>query len=343
MLVFGFIFDIFTFKTLNIRTAFILLGVHAIVVGICIVYLNGFDEGLYQKKANKHPFLYVRQIAPLFLQFSMGALLSAVMIFYLFSGSLFVSWPFLVIVLFLMVSNELFRDYYLDPKVQLSVYYLVLFALGALILPFILKSIDIVVFVLAGVIAMGSVYVLYRILRLLVPPISREEPILIYSIGSIFAGMIGMYIINIIPPIPLAVRDIGVYQNISVDQGTYRMSAQEQGWREKVVPGQTIYLVNGDPLFIYSAIFAPNQLQMDIVHVWDWYDVNTKQWKTMDMLGFRIIGGRTDGFRGYSKKNSLREGDWRVSVTTQRGQVLGRIRFTLKYTDVPVNVIQLIK
>ena len=339
MLVFGFLFDLITFKTLNIRTAFFILGVQASIVAVCIVFLQAFDDGQHTKKYTKWLY-YMRAIAPLLLQFSMGALLSAVMIFYLFSGALSVSWPFYIMIAFLMLSNELFRDYYLQPKVQLTVYYLVLFALVALVLPFWIKYINVFVFALAGLLAMALIYVLYRVLRLLVPAISQEEPVLIILIGLSFGGMLGLYLTNIIPPIPLSVRAIGVYHEVTSVRDAYVVTAEVEPWQERLIPGQTMRIVRGAPLFVYSAIFAPSQLQTNIVHIWEWYDEEQREWKTMDTLGFRISGGRDDGFRGFTQKSSLLEGEWRVSVATVRGQVLGRVSFHIEYTDVAVPTVQ---
>lgn len=45
------------------------------------------------------------------------------------------------------------------------------------------------------------------------------------------------------------------------------------------------------------------------------------------------MGGREGGYRGYSVKGNLFAGEWRVNVTTERGQSLGRTSFTV--VDIP--------
>lgn len=335
MLVLGFLVDLLTFKALDIRTAFLLIGVHITLVGFAIAFLNSFDERVLRKNP-KHPLRYVRLIVPLILQFSFGALLSAVMIFYLFSGSIAVSWPFLLIVVFLMISNEIYREYYLQPRVQLPVYYLILFAIGALVLPFFLKQIGFLVFALSGLIAMVLVRMLFHLIRRFVPTLIDEKPRIYASIIVIYIVMLLLYLTNIIPPIPLSLRDIGVYHTVSRTVDGYLLEVEEQRFIDRLLPGQTLTIVPGRPLYVFASIFAPTDLETRVVHVWDWYDTDAEEWKTMNELEYTITGGRDDGYRGFTQKSSLLAGKWRVSVTTQRGQVLGRTQFRIKYADTPV-------
>lgn len=334
MLLFGFLLDLVTFKALNINTAFLLLGVHVTLVGLAIAFLNSFDERILRTNP-KHPLRYLRLLAPLALQFSMGALLSAVMIFYLFSGSIAVSWPFLLVVVLLMISNEIFREYYMQPVVQLPVYFLVVFALGALMLPFLLKSIGFWVFAFSGLIAMVLVRMLYHLMLQFVPSIIDEKPRIYASIVLIYSIMLVLYLTNIIPPIPLSLRGIGVYHNVERIADGYLLEVEEESWVDKVLPGHTVTIVPGQPLYVFATVFAPNHLETRIVHVWDWYDTDAKAWVTMGELGYTITGGRDDGYRGFTQKTSLLAGKWRVSVTTERGQVLGRTQFRIDYAEHP--------
>ena len=125
-LVLGVIVDWLTFTNIDIRTTFILLGVYLVIAGGIIIYLNIYDAGRIPTNAF---FRYLRLAAPLIIQFTFGALLSGSFIFYFFSGSVLVSWPLFVILVFLMVANDVFREYYLRPVVQLGVYFFILFCI----------------------------------------------------------------------------------------------------------------------------------------------------------------------------------------------------------------------
>jgi hypothetical protein len=336
MLLLGFVADLVTFKALNIRTAFILLGVHATIVGGGIVFLHAYDEGKYRRNQKK-PILHLLRIAvPLALQFSMGALLSAVMIFYLFSGAFAVSWPFFIIVIFLMLSNELYREYYLRPVVQLGVYYFIWFTLGALVLAFVFQSINPLVFISAGGIAMVGMFGLYRLLVWLVPAIIEEQRQIRNTVVSIFVVLLGLYFFNLIPPAPLSVRDAGVYHHIERIGGMYLAEEQERHIIHSLLPGHRINVVEGDPLYVFSAIYAPLDLSTEIIHEWQYFDPHTDRWVSKDALSYAIFGGRNDGYRGYTRKTSLNEGRWRVDIKTNRGQVIGRYRFRVQFVDTPV-------
>ena len=57
---------------------------------------------------------------------------------------------------------------------------------------------------------------------------------------------------------------------------------------------------------------------------------HTQKWELIDEIGFEVAGGRDEGFRGYTYKNKMMEGEWRVDVVTQEGLVLGIVKFEIK-------------
>ena len=50
-------------------------------------------------------------------------------------------------------------------------------------------------------------------------------------------------------------------------------------------------------------------------------------------MSFTLSGGRDEGYRGYSLTSNLAPGKWRVRMETERGQVMGRIGFTVEVVD----------
>jgi hypothetical protein len=50
----------------------------------------------------------------------------------------------------------------------------------------------------------------------------------------------------------------------------------------------------------------------------------------MDVISFEITGGRDGGFRGYTYKSNVPDGEWNVEVITEEGLVLGVIDFKIK-------------
>ena len=70
-----------------------------------------------------------------------------------------------------------------------------------------------------------------------------------------------------------------------------------------------------------------------MVHHWQYYDRQEKEWLSVDKLSFEIEGGRQAGYKGYSFKSNLLPGAWRIYVENERGQVLGRIKFNVEISE----------
>jgi hypothetical protein len=50
------------------------------------------------------------------------------------------------------------------------------------------------------------------------------------------------------------------------------------------------------------------------------------------VVSFPIRGGRKNGYRGYSFKANIPPGEWKVVVESDRGAVIGSIRFRVEET-----------
>ena len=331
MLIFGVLVDFFTFKAISIRSSFILLGIHALIAGVTIAYVNYYDSRRIETTSGL--FRYVRLASPLLLQFSFGALLSASLIFYWFSGVLSVSWPLMGLIIILIVANDVFREYYMKPVVQLSVYFFILFSISSLVVPYALNSISPWVFLLSGIVSIGLAVVYVTSLFRFLPHLRHEKKRLTIAITVIFLFMNALYFLNIIPPIPLSLREAGVYHDLVRVNGGYSVQAEAESLLQKLAPGQTIHTQPGRPIYVFTTIFAPADLDTEIIHHWQFYDTAERRWVSRDELSFTLFGGNETGYRGYSVKTSVEPGKWRVDVETKRGQVLGRIPIRVHNVD----------
>lgn len=323
-LVLGVILDWITFTNINYSTSFLLLGIYTFLSGIAIVFLNAFDAG--RLSFENRFWRYVRLTTPFVIQFLFGALLSGVFIFYIFSGTLFVSWPFLIVLVLLMVSNDVFRHYYLKPVVQISVYFFILFSCLSVFLPFALNSLSPWVFVGSGLLALGAIFGFIALLFRLSPSLRQEKIHMAASVLTIFVFLHGLYFLNIIPPIPLSLREVVFAHDIQKNIAGYELQVEQEKWWDRLLPGQTFHKIPGEKIFLYTAIFAPKDLKTKIVHHWQWYDETKGEWVSQNRLVFDLRGGRKTGFRGYSQKSNIRAGKWRIDIETERGQVIGRVR-----------------
>lgn len=164
------------------------------------------------------------------------------------------------------------------------------------------------------------------------------------SVASIFAIINILYFTNLIPPIPLAFRESGIYQSItSFPDGSYLLTGEERGFFDKVLGRNLVHIAPGDPVYAWTAIFAPTNFKTNVLHVWQYFDEETKQWTTSNKVYLSIEGGRDNGFRTYSIKENVFPGKWRVNAETPRGQVIGRLVFEIANSTGSEKVVKSVK
>jgi hypothetical protein len=308
MLVGGTAIDAVQFQYLKPETTFAISAAYALICALALVAM----------RMKRFP-----RAASLAVQFTFGALLSTSLLFYWFSGALSVSWPVIGTAALLMVSNEVCRAFFTKPRVQVAIFSFVLFSIATAFAAYYFNSISSEVFLIGGSASAAVALFFVAILRRATGIKERLWPM----VAGVFLVMNALYIANLIPPIPLSLREAGMYYKIT---GDYQLEGPTESGLDKFLPSQDIPYVPGQPLYAYSAIYAPVDLTTTIVHEWEWYNETTKRWETKDRLSFALRGGRQEGYRGYSVKRSLSPGKWRVSVETESGQVLGRIGFDLE-------------
>lgn len=321
MLVFGVLIDFITFQTIEIDTAFTIVVVYLILLAFLIF--------LQHQKFVTYRYIYL--LLPYIQQFLFGALLSVSFIFYWFSGTLAASWLLIGIVSILMISNEVFRDYFQKPVFQVGVYYFILFSTFSLFAPFIFNSIESWVFVVGGVASLIAIYIYIAFAAKTTDVFEFGKYKMLTSVAGVFIFMNVLYFSNVIPPIPLSIRDAGVYHSITRSMGNYIVKAEKESIIDKIIPGQTIHVKEGNSIYLFSSIFAPTDLNTSIVHEWQ-YKQNG-EWVTHSSPSYSLVGGRDAGYRGFSFSTIFTEGKWRVNVKTQRGQVLGRVNFNVEFVD----------
>lgn len=335
-LLIGFIVDYITFTSVNIRTAFTVLIIYWLGAGLSIIFMHYYDEGLILVMREK--LRYVRLFSPFLLQFFFGALLGGSFIFYWFSGSFSVSWPFIVLLVLLMVTNDFLRDYFHKPILHIGLYFFITLSLFSVILPFLFKSLSAWLFILAGLVSTLIIYGFIKILLRINTEVREKSHYIWGVVISILFVMNFFYFASLIPPIPLAIREAGIYHHIDRVGTDYILRGEQEGFLGRLIPGQTIHVRPGARVYAYSAIFAPADLSTIIWHEWQYFDEERDIWIETARSSFIVTGGRSGGFRGYTWKSNLGEGKWRVSVETSRGQVLGRIGFRIDHMTDPVQM-----
>jgi hypothetical protein len=265
------------------------------------------------------------------VHFMLGTLLNAYMIFYVKSGSGFTALLFAGVIAALLAMNEMPRFHRYGPVVVVALYSFCLTSYLAYLIPVLLGSLRAWMFVLAvfasslPLIALaqgvrrwgGGVHHLLR--QTVVPGIAVQVLLLV------------LYFAGLIPPVPLAVRSIGIYHGVERDSATsgFLLTRQAPGWKFWRKDDRHFLARPGDRVFCFVEVFAPTHFKDRVWVRWSYRDP-TRGWQQSGALPITILGGREEGFRGYSYKANYRPGDWRVALETEDGREIGGLRFTVE-------------
>jgi hypothetical protein len=287
-------------------------------------------ETLAQKSA---PVAFFQSIWPerapyLLLQFLFGGLFSALFILYFQSSSHLTAVVWSLGLGALLVANEFVDDKYHRFTLTWALFGLCAMLLFNFLLPYSVGSISMLWFYLSTLAGAG----LTHWLRKKTPGCpGRAAPV------WIIAAMLAVaYPLDMIPPVPLVKRDIQVGRNFEHVADEYRLTFAKAPrwvfWRES---SGEVRLGPGERLYCVSSVFAPIGLSTRLYHRWERYDAK-HGWLTTSRIGFDLSGGRDGGFRGYTYKENVTAGKWRVNVETESGHTVVVHGFSVVMTDAPV-------
>ena len=324
----GFVTDLITFTLLNVTLVNYFFIAYLALAAVCT-----FGSHVLFARRHEQQSEWQRWLAVLFTlggQYAIGGILSGCLIFYTKSAVLAVSWPFIALLALVFIGNEYFRKYREHLIFQTVLFFFALYAYAIFALPIYIGSIGPWVFAgstLATVI-LFAVF-LYLLYRTGAARLSESIKPIIASCVVMVLVLVGSYATGIVPPLPLALKEGGVYHGLEKRAGNYVLQAEEiRPWWD--IRPQTIHVPQGATIYAYGAVFAPIRFSTSVVHHWERYDAEAREWVEEGHITFPISGGRVEGFRGYSLKDNPEPGKWRVSVETLQGQTIGRIGFTVE-------------
>ena len=327
----GFIFTALTLKRVDMVWENLWVIVHLLVVAVCIVWINLIENENADKKNPFQAHFWLVNI----LQFVFGGLLSTFLVFYFRSSDLSTSWPFFLILVIAFWANESLKHHYARLSFQISLFYLSIFSFTIFLLPVVLHAIGSKIFLLSGAVSLIAILLFLLILAVFARErFTQSITIVLSSIAGIFIAINILYFTNLIPPIPLSLKESGVYHSLRKDVNeNFVVQYENNGWRDYVMISPDFHLKAGDPVYVYSAVFSPLLLDTTIVHEWQYDDPKTRAWSDSERIELPVVGGRDGGFRTYSVKKEMAPGRWRVTVATHKGKVIGRVRFNVVMTD----------
>ncbi len=326
----GFTWDSLTLKRIDQFFDNAILLLYLAALGLLIVLVSLVENQGLQKPL----LLRYRAWYPLALQFFLGGLFSAYVVFYFKSASLTKTALFPGILVLLLVANEFLEKRLTNIFLLLGLYFMASFSFFIFFIPVAIKAVNVWTFLAGGVLSLllvGGIILLLSKQEAFPGPQHRRG-----AVGLV----LGLYLLinvfywqNWIPPVPLALKHGGIYHHVSRHPETdrYTLRYEKPKWYQfwKAWDNPFRY-APGDTVACFTAVFAPTQLTKRIFHHWQKYFPNRDAWVTTDRLGYEITGYRDSGYRGYTRKLHVSPGAWRVDVETGEGILLGRIRFDIE-------------
>jgi len=329
----GFVLDNLTLRRVDLWFENLALASYILFAGTAIFFL-----ALDIRQTRWGGFVArVQSFAPLIMQFAFGGLFSGFFVFYSRSGSLATSWPFIVLLVGLLVGNEFFRTRYERLSFQLAIYFVSVFSYMTFLLPVLVHKIGDGIFMAGTILSVMLMFVFLRIIeRVGGERVGESRMHARRNVIALAAVFVVLYLNNVIPPLPLALREGGVYHNVTRIGSTYLLEDESRTLRDRFSRAPTIHIIRGEELAAYSAVFAPTALNTTIYHDWQYYNEEKGEWESRFRFPYNIVGGKDGGYRGHSLKSNVLPGLWRVNIETADGRIIGRMKRTVALVDVPV-------
>ncbi len=323
----GFIVDVFLLNRVDdifdnlVLLFYVLLAFSSLLI---------FYASVAERFSEKVSYL-LRTYAPLAIQYSFGGLLSGMLIFYGRSGDWSTSWPFLLIILIAILGNEFIKERSSRLIYNLAFLFIGLMAYMVLLVPVLSGYMGVWPFIVSGLLALCIFYGFIRLLYRVIPRfMDLQMRIIVLTIGAIYMCFNLLYFVNIIPPIPLSLKDLGIYHSvIKFENNTYQLKWIDGPWWRPFKRYDDVFYPSAAPnVYCFASVFAPTRVDTDIYHRWEYKD-EAGDWIVHARIKYPIQGGNDSGWRGYTQVASHRPGEWRCSVETERGQVLGHTTFRI--------------
>jgi len=294
----------------------------------------------------------LRAFLPALAQFVFGSLWSAFLVFYWRSGVVAGSWPFLIVLVAIFIGNEVFKKYHARLVFTTTLFFFALISYAAFMVPVFTHTIGQLTFLLSGVASVAVFGLFLWLLNKISLGRLGEVKWQIAGGGvAVYAAITGLYYLNVLPPLPLAMQNLSVLHSICrvppssgesircvghpveslarAGNLYYRGMAEPAGWSTWLGRPAVVHIEPGAQVIVFGAIFAPIKLNTTAFHIWQRYDDARGRWVTVQRVVHSLHGGREKGYRSYSFKTNPAPGRWRVDIVTVDGRLIGRTVFTV--------------
>jgi len=357
----GFVFDVITLSRADDVTTMLQQG--AYLVALCALL------ALEQRQALKGdlPRLLAKgmEFAEPGIHFFLGALLSTFTLNYFKSGSGLTSLAFVAVMFVLLVANEFPRFRAYGQVVRFALLSFCLLSYFANLIPVLVGQVRPWMFVTAAVASIACMGGVFWLLSKWSP---TRRALLTRSVLPgllVQAVLLALYFAKVIPPVPLALTFIGIYHGVEspmravqvqatgpgvrtdkpvmreerfVTNGKYRLLHERPWWAFWQHGDQEFFARDGDQVYCFFSIFAPNRFQDQIDIIWTRWDEARGEWVLKEKAAIPLGRGgviQDSGWRWFRSKARYEPGDWRAEVQTEDGRTIGAIKLTI-YKDTRV-------
>ncbi|HEX4381764.1 MAG TPA: DUF2914 domain-containing protein [Myxococcales bacterium] len=319
----GFLFDAVMLSRIDEPLMLVQQGGYLIICGALIAY----QQRLVLKKLE--PPVRLRKVwhyADHLLHFMLGTLLNAYSIFYFQSASGVTAICFVVFIAALLAVNEMPRFHKLGPVVVYALYSICLTSYFAYLFPVLLGHLRPWMFYLS--VGVASALLLLQIRYLLrwsesYLHVARHAAIPAFGVQALF---LLLYSLRLAPPVPLAIKQIGIYHDVKRVAGGWELSQQQGKWKFWQHADENFLERPGDKLFCFVRIFAPRHFKDAINIVWYHHD-DELGWRLAHRLPLSVSASSNVGFGTDAYLTEPMKGDWRVEIESQDGRTIGQLRF----------------
>jgi hypothetical protein len=255
------------------------------------------------------------------LQFFFGGIFSALFIFYFLSSSSLGGYVVVLGLAALLVGNEFLQSKYGGLTLAWTFYTLCTLMFFNFALAHLFRSISTFWFYLGTLLGVLLVLLLRRF--------SRRQSASVTPSIAVAALLLILHACNVIPPVPLVKKEMVIAHSVRHVRGSYLIRAESPEWRIWRSSSATYHRSAGEPVYCFTSVFVPNGIRTTIRHRWEHLDERGNGWTTMDLRTFPIAGGRQGGYRGYTLKQNVIPGRWRVTAESESGAAIGVVDFTI--------------
>lgn len=322
----GFTFDVVTAGRIDHWVTLLQQGVFLLMIGSLLAFEARFDvRGLplpdwFQRHRGWHESL---------MHFLFGGLLSGYTIFYFKSSSSMSSAVFMLLLVGVLILNEhpLLRRRGLPVKFLL--FSLCVASFLTYLVPILWRSIGVVTFTVSICLSLLVTCLFLKAITLNVQRSLGTARHLLAPALSVQILFSSLYYLGALPPVPLSIQYMGIFHEVERKGDSFLLYHENPFWRFWHHGDQVFHARANDRIYGYARIFSPTSFEDEVFVRW-LQETSSGEWTTSDRIRIDIVGGRQEGFRGYTYKQNYGTGEWQMRVETEDGRELGRIYFTVR-------------